>query len=126
MAYSGKLDEAIGCFEEAVRISPLDPYRWAFLGYGAMAFLFKGDYEAARDWAGLAETVPNSHYWPTAILASAQAHLGEADKAAEAVERLRRMKPGITADFVRSRLFYLRDPKQIDVYVSGLEKAGLE
>ena len=65
MAYSGKLDDAIACFEEAVRISPSDPYRWAFLSYGATAFLFKGDYEKAVKWAAEAEAVPNSHYWPT-------------------------------------------------------------
>ncbi len=125
MAYSGRLDRAIGCFEEAVRISPADPYRWAFLSYGATAFLFKGAYEEAVAWAAEAEAVPNSHYWPTAIRASALAHLDRADDAAEAVALLKRQRPGITSDFVRDRLFYLRDPEQIGRYISGLEKAGL-
>ncbi|MCP4384388.1 MAG: tetratricopeptide repeat protein [Hyphomicrobiales bacterium] len=125
MAYSGRLDEAIGCFEEAVRISPSDPYRWAFLAYGATAFLFKGDYEAAAKWAAEAEAVPNAHYWPTAIRASALAHLGQAEQAADAVAELRRLRPGIDSDFVRDRLFYLRDPKHVETYVSGLQKAGL-
>ncbi|MGI9389796.1 MAG: BTAD domain-containing putative transcriptional regulator [Boseongicola sp.] len=125
MAYSGRLDRAIGCFEEAVRISPSDPYRWAFLSYGATAFLFKGDFEGAAKWAAEAELVPNSHYWPTAIRASALAHLDRTEDAADAVASLKRRRPGITSDFVRSRLFYLRDPDQIDLYVSGLQKAGL-
>ena len=125
-AYSGQLDEAISCFEEAVRISPADPYRWAFLSYGATAFLFRGDYQNAADWAQEAERVPNAHYWPTAIKASALAHAGDAKGASEAVEDLKLMRPGITNEFVRSRLFYLRDPDQIDTYVSGLQKAGLE
>ncbi len=125
MAYSGRLDRAIGCFEEAVRISPADPYRWAFLSYGATAFLFKGSFEEAAKWAAEAETVPNSHYWPTAIRASALAHLDRKEDAAAAVASLKRQRPGITRDFVRQRLFYLRDPNQIDLYVSGLEKAGL-
>ena len=125
MAYSGRLDRAIGCFEEAVRISPSDPYRWAFLSYGATALLFKGAFEDAAKWAAEAESVPNSHYWPTAIRASALAHLERTKDAADAVASLERQRPGITRDFVRSRLFYLRDPEQIDLYVSGLQKAGL-
>ncbi len=125
MAYSGRLDRAIGCFEEAVRISPSDPYRWAFLSYGATAFLFKGAFVDAANWAAEAESVPNSHYWPTAIRASALAHLDRTKDAADAVASLERQRPGITSKFVRSRLFYLRDPEQIDLYVSGLQKAGL-
>lgn len=125
MAYSGQLEDAIGCFEEAVRISPSDPYRWAFLSYGATAYLFKGDFELAADWAAQAEAVPNAHYWPTAIRASALGHLGQDQKAAEAISALAAMRPGITCDFVRERLFYLRDEEQVDIYVSGLQKAGL-
>ena len=125
MAYSGQLEDAINCFEEAVRISPSDPYRWAFLSYGATAFLFKGDYQSAIKWAAEAEAVPNSHYWPTAIRASALGHLGLTDRAQDAVNELTRQRPGINSDFVRERLFYLKDPTQVDVYVSGLKKAGL-
>jgi len=125
MAYSGQLDRAINCFEEAVRISPSDPYRWAFLSYGATAFLFKGAFDEAAKWAAEAESVPNSHYWPTAIRASALAHLDRTQDAADAVASLKLQRPGITSDFVRRRLFYLRDPEQLELYVSGLQKAGL-
>ncbi|MEL6204224.1 MAG: BTAD domain-containing putative transcriptional regulator [Pseudomonadota bacterium] len=126
MAYSGQLSDAMACFNEAVRISPSDPYRWAFLGYGAMALLFQGKYEEAAAWAAEAEAMPNSHYWATAIRASALAHMGRTEDATRAVEMLRRARPGITADFVRSRLFYLRNPAQLEAYVSGLQMAGLE
>ena len=126
MAYAGNLDDAMGCFEEAVRISPSDPYRWAFLSYGATALLFKGAFEEAADWAAQAEAVPNAHYWSTAIRASALGHLGRKDEGARAVADLRRKRPGITSDFVRERLFYLRDAEQVDTYVSGLRKAGLD
>ena len=126
MAYSGHLSDAMSCFEEAVRISPSDPYRWAFLGYGATALLFQGDYEGAVKWAAEAEATPNSHYWATAIRASALAHMGKMEDAKGALASLRKARPGITADFVRSRLFYLKDPEQVDIYVGGLEKAGLE
>ena len=126
MAYSGQLDDAMNCFEEAVRISPADPHRWAFLSYGATALLFRGAYEEALAWASRAEAVPNSHYWATALRVSALGHLGRVAQAAEALAELRRRRPGITCDFVRERLFYLRDPAQVDTYVEGLSKAGLD
>lgn len=125
MAYSGDLDAAMSCFEEAVRVSPNDPYRWAFLSYGATALLFRGDYDDAEKWAAEAEAMPNAHYWPTAIRASALAHAGRDAEARSVLDRLKEMRPGITRDFIESRLFYLRCPKQIETYVSGLRKAGL-
>ena len=125
MTYSGDIDSALVCFEEAVRISPEDPHRWAFWSYMAMAYLFCGRYADAAQWAAWAEGIPNAHYWPTAIRASALAHGGHADEAGQAVARLLELRPGITCDFVRARLFYLRDPAQVETYVSGLAKAGL-
>jgi tetratricopeptide (TPR) repeat protein len=125
LAYAGALDTALPCFEEAVRLSPSDPYRWAFLSYGATALLFMGRYEDAVDWAARAEAVPNSHYWATAIRTSALGHLGKVEEAERARDELDARRPGITCDFVRERLFYLRDPAQIETYVQGLSAAGL-
>lgn len=125
MAYAGDLDAAMTCFEKAVRVSPNDPYRWAFLSYGATALLFRGDYDEADKWATEAEAMPNAHYWPTAIRASALAHAGREREAEAALERLIDMRPGLTCNFVESRLFYLRCPGQVETYVSGLRKAGL-
>jgi len=125
LAYSGDLDVAMECFEEAVRISPKDPYRWAFLGYGATALLFKKDFEGALDWATRSAAVPNSHYWATALRVSALGHLGRDDEAKTALAELEELKPGLSCDYVRERLFYLRDPEQINLYVGGLRKAGL-
>jgi DNA-binding SARP family transcriptional activator/Tfp pilus assembly protein PilF len=126
LAYSGDVDGAMPCFEEAVRISPSDPYRWAFLSYGATALLFRGDFEKAAAWAADAESMPNAHYWATAIKASALGHLGRSEEAAKAIEDLRARRPGITTDFVRRRLFYIRDQEQLATYVAGLRRAGLE
>jgi len=126
LAYAGDLDEAMTCFAEAVRVSPTDPYRWAFLSYGATALLFREDYLEADKWAAEAEAMPNAHYWPTAIRVSALAHAGRDKQAAAALNRLREMRPGISSDFVKSRLFYLRDAAQVEVYISGLQKAGLD
>ena len=42
-----------------------------------------------------------------------------------ALGALREAVPGIDCAYVRSRLFYLRDPSQIETYLAGLRAAGL-
>ena len=49
LAYAGRLEESLSQFEEAVRLSPRDPYRWGFLMYGSIAQLFLERHEAAAD-----------------------------------------------------------------------------
>ena len=93
--------------------------------FGAAASLFRGEYDSAVDWAVQAEAVANATYWPTAIRAAALAHRGKLDEARAALSRLLTLRPGITCDFVKSRLFYLKDVAQVDTYISGLRKAGL-
>lgn len=90
-----------------------------------MAHLFAGKFDEAIQWAEGSENVPNSHYWSTAVRASALAHAGRMDEAEAAVAKLTERRPGISCDFVASRLFYLKDPDQVEIYVSGLRKAGL-
>jgi DNA-binding SARP family transcriptional activator len=125
LAYSGSLDEAMARFEEAVRLSPADPYRWAFLSYGAMALLFKGDFVQAADWAAQAESVPNAHFWATAIRTSAFGHLGNEERAAAALADLQRRKPEVSISYIQERLFYLKDAEQMKIYLEGLRRAGL-
>ena len=48
------------------------------------------------------------------------------EDAKASLDRLLGMRPGITCDFIQSRLFYLRDPEQVEIYISGLRKAGLD
>ena len=125
LAYLGRADDAIPQFEEAVRLSPQDPHRWAFSMYGALAFIFNGKYEEAAIWARKSVRVPNSHYWANAALVSALGHIGRNDATAQAVKELLDLKPDFTCNFARDRMFYLRDKQQIDRYVEGLSKAGL-
>ncbi|MBT8409551.1 MAG: hypothetical protein KJN93_07990, partial [Alphaproteobacteria bacterium] len=51
LAYSGDLDTAMSCFEDAVRIFSTDPHRWALLSDAATALLFKTDFEEVVAWA---------------------------------------------------------------------------
>lgn len=125
LAYKGKAADAIPQFEEAVRLSPHDPHRWAFSMYGALAHIFSGDYEQAAEWALTAVRVPNSHFWSNAALVSALSHLGRDAEASDALQELLSIKPDFDCVYVRDRLFYLNDETQVERYIEGLLKAGL-
>jgi adenylate cyclase len=125
LAYEGRYDEAIERFEKAIELSPNDPQRWAFLTYGALAHIFKGDFEVALKWTDRASEIPNCQYWTTAHRAVALAYLGDRDGARRSVARLLKERPDFTTDFARRKLFYLKDPEQLRIYTEGLALAGV-
>lgn len=125
LAYEGKYEEAVGQFEKAIALSPNDPQRWAFLTYGALALIFKGDFETALEWAERASVVPNRQYWTTAHIAVALAHLDRPNEARHAIATLLTEKPGFTCAMAQRKLFYIKRPEQLALYLDGLRKAGL-
>jgi len=125
LAYEGRYEEALEGFQRAIDLSPNDPQRWAFLTYGALALIFRGDHETAIKWADRASLIPNCQYWATAHKAVALALLGRRDAARKTVGRLLAEKPGFSRAFARKKLFYLKRPEQLQLYLDGLEKAGV-
>jgi len=126
LAYEGRLEEAIGQFQVAIELSPHDPFRWAFMSYRALAHLFGGEFDAAAHWARRATQVPNAHFWADANLVSALGHLGDRKEVAQAVEALKRARPDFSRSFARERLFYIKNPAQIDRLMEGLHRAGVD
>jgi class 3 adenylate cyclase/TolB-like protein/Flp pilus assembly protein TadD len=124
-AYEGRLDEAISQFETAIQLSPHDPFRWAFYSYRSLAHLFREEYAEAAIWARRSIQLPKALYWAHAHLVSALGHLGDESQARPALAELRRVKPAFTVAFARERLFYLRRPEQMAIYLEGLRKAGV-
>ena len=125
LAYEGRYDEAIGQFEKAISLSPNDPQRWAFLTYGALALIFKREFDTALEWAEKAGMVPNCQYWTTAHVAVALAYLDRLDEAERAIAKLLAEKPGFSCAFARRKLFYIKRSEQLALYLDGLRKAGL-
>lgn len=125
LAYEGRIDEAIEQFETAIKLSPHDPFRWAFYSYRSLAHLFRGDFEQAAFWARNAVRITNAQYWAQAHLVAALGQLGDQAQAAAAVRDLLNAKPDFSLDFVRKHLFYLKRPDQLATYIEGLRKAGI-
>jgi TolB-like protein/DNA-binding winged helix-turn-helix (wHTH) protein/Tfp pilus assembly protein PilF len=125
LAYEGRYREAIPVFEKAIKLSPYDPQRWAFYSYRALAHLFAREFEQALEWAQKATRVPNCHYWPFAHRVAALGFLPQREGLEVARAELLQRKPAFSCSFARQRLFYIKDPEQLDLYAEGLRKAGI-
>jgi adenylate cyclase len=124
LTYLGRYDDAIEQFEHAIALSSNDPQRWAFFTYGALAFIFKGDFERAVAWADRAAEIPNHQYWTYAHKAVALAFLGKDTEAHHALAAALAKQPHLSVRYVREKLFYLKDAAQLERYLEGLERAG--
>jgi TolB-like protein/Flp pilus assembly protein TadD len=118
LAYEMRYDEAVEGFRRAIRLSPNDPQLWAFLSYGALAMIFKGDFATALEWAERASGIPNCQYWTASHKAAALALLGRDDEARRTVAMLLHEMPEFTCAFVRD-VFLSEEQQQIDIYLGG-------
>jgi adenylate cyclase len=125
LAYQGHYLEAMARFNKALALSPRDPQRWAFLSYGALALIFKGDFALSLQWAEEALEIPNCQYWATAHRSVALAYLGRDAEAHDAVARLLVLQPRFSIDFAARKLFFIRETSQIELYLRGLTSAGV-
>jgi TolB-like protein len=125
LCYEGRYDEAIAHFARSVALGAHDPQRWAFLSYGALALIFAGRYDEAVEWADQAASLPNCQYWTTAHRVVALTKLGRRDEADATVRALLHQCPEFSLDFARRKLFYLKRPEQLELYLGGLAEAGL-
>lgn len=125
LAYEGRYEESMECFDKAVALSPNDPQLWAFLTYGAMALIFKGEFDTALQWAERASGIPNHQYWTTAHRVVALVHLEQLPRAREMAAQLLAENPQFSLEFARKKLFYLKRPEQVHLYLDGLARAGL-
>jgi tetratricopeptide (TPR) repeat protein len=125
LAYEGHYEEAVAQFEKAVAMSPNHPQLWAFLSYGALAFLFKHEFEKALDWAERASDIPNCQYWAIAHATVALNYLDRPKETRRMVERLLAEQPIFTRAFAEKKLFYLKRPEQLALYLDGLDQAGV-
>ena len=68
---------------------------------------------------------PNCQYWTIAHRVVALTKLGRRADASAAVRSLLRQCPEFTLEFARRKLFYLKRPEQLELYLGGLAEAGV-
>jgi tetratricopeptide (TPR) repeat protein len=121
--WHGEPDDAIGHFERAIRLSPLDPEMHRMQAGIAAAHLFAGRYDAASSWAEKAFGV-QSFLMVVGIIAASHALAGRADQAQRAMHRLRELDPTLRVSNLSDWLPIHR-PEDLRTFADGLRRAGL-
>jgi TolB-like protein len=89
--------------EQAMRLSPIDPLYYAFLGTRGLAHLALGDDAAAAAWAERAAHAPGAHVIIAMIAAGAHALAGDTARAAAWAAKVHERDPALSRqDFFRS------------------------
>ena len=121
--YMGDNLRAIEQFEEARRLSPVDPKGYfPMLGLAAAHF-FAGHFEETVTLTGRVLIEVPTHNVARRYRAAALAHLGRIDEAKGVVAELLKAQP--TSSLRTSRSTRFHDPQMAELYLTGLEKAGL-
>jgi adenylate cyclase len=121
--YFGESLKAIEQFEEARRLSPVDPKGYFPMLGLAVAHFFADQFEESAAITGRILADVPTHNVARRYRASALGHLGRLDEAREVIATLLKAQP--TSNLRNSRSSAFRDPRMSDLYISGLEKAGL-
>ena len=131
---------AIASLETAIRLSPHSPELWQPMNLKAYCLLMLNRYEEAVEWArrsirafearlprSPSDAAPSDFHspawWPYAHLASALGHLGRADEARTALDRMLLRQPDFSRDFVM-RVVRMPNPGNWDHWFEGLQNAG--
>jgi len=123
--YEGEYRKAISQFEKCLQLGPRDPLRWAYAGYKSLTHLFAEDFENAIDSSERAIGYPRCQYWAYAHRAAALGHLGMGEEARTATAELLRQQPKFSRRLAERKLYFLKKPEQLRLYLDGLRKAGV-
>ncbi len=100
----GNLGAGRGMIERARRLSPRDPQGWLASGAMAIAAVVDGNYAEAIAWAEQALAQNRRFAVALRVLAVALVKAGQADRAAEVVQELLAIEPGLTVAGFLSRI----------------------
>jgi adenylate cyclase len=115
---------AIDHFNRSIRLSPLDPQLgYVYVGL-AVAYMIKGDFEKALDYAHRAAREMPRWIAPWTSIAVASVRIGQQQEAEAAVKQVLALSPGFTVA-LRNANSYFRDKWVADIYSEGLRAAGL-
>ncbi|WP_104825406.1 adenylate/guanylate cyclase domain-containing protein [Rhizobium sp. NXC24] len=121
--YFGESLRAIEQFEEARRLSPVDPRSYFPLLGLACAHFFAGHFEETVNITGRILAEVPTHNVARRYRAAALGHLGRLEEAGAVIADILKAQPASNLRSSRTSVF--RDHRMSELYVGGLEKAGL-
>ncbi len=124
LAYGGKSEQAIAELDRAIRANPRDPFNSFYHGSYSVACYLAGRYEEAAQWArqGVQEKPNNPGYHRMVAISCAK--LGQFEEARAALDRTKRLQPGLSLAWAEAYAPYSR-PEDLEHYIDGLREAGL-
>ena len=123
--HCGSLDDALGYFNRALRLSPSDPYAFHILTGIAHVKMILGQYSEALAFAERALAVKDDYdfgYW---MVIAANSQLGRMDEAQNWLAKFRALVPGMTVARIKAGQAD-KDGTRMAAILEGLRLAGLE
>lgn len=121
---NGQPDNALEYVDKAYRLSPHDPFAYAFMILKCQSFFLLHDFDKAWEWGERASRQRNAHFLIPAIVAAVAAAAGWVEKS----ENMKRILLGLKPDFkpvmyLQSHIYKHREHHQS--YLDAFAKAGL-
>jgi len=121
MTHAGYWERGLELSKRAQQLNPHHPGWYWFANF--LYAYFHRDYQGALS-AALRVNLPG--HWPAqSMIAAAYGQLGEREAADKAIRRLLELRPEITST-VRSEMSKWWGPEELEHFIEGLRKAGLE
>jgi adenylate cyclase len=121
-AYLGRHEEAIGQFDRAMRLSPLDPEMFRGEFGTAMAHSFLGKFAEALHWARRSHA--HRPGVSNLVLINVMARAGQVEEARRLAKETQHIMPGVSISSLRTNVAWRR-PEDMDRFSDGYRLAGL-
>lgn len=123
MALDGRSDAAIQRLEQALRMSPRDPFTsFFFVGFSAAHYLACRYDEAVKSARHAVQLRPG-YLGAHRILCASLAMAGHLEESAAALNMLRQRQPKLSMAWVEQSVLYT--PQQLPHFLEGMRRAGL-
>ena len=125
LALCGRNQEALAAAERALRLSPRDPFSAIYCGIAAAAQFGARNYAEAMRLSRDAIRQRGDFVSAHRCLVTAAGMSGAEEAAAAALAELRRVQPNVSLAWLASHVL-IRDPAEMEHYLEGFRRAGLE
>jgi TolB-like protein/class 3 adenylate cyclase len=125
LALRNRPEPAIEAFERAMRLSPLDPHTYYFLGGVAFAYLYRRRFEEAIEWADRSLNHEPNFTPVLRVKLVACAQLGRVEEARQCRQRVDELQPGLTIAQVKNYPGMSVSPEIMNLFADGFRKAGV-
>jgi TolB-like protein len=124
VAFDGRHEEAIGYFQQALRMSPHDPLIALIYSGMCVAHYFARRYDEAIEWGRKSIQQRPGLIPGHRILCASLAQAGRTEELRVAVVQLRELQPNISIAWLEEHVPYT--PRAIAHFLDGMRKAGVK